>query len=1534
MGWITIRETLSVRVAVALVGLFAWALAVSPATAAELVVNGSFEAVDASGFPTGWKFGDPRKNKIESEGGRRFLRVALKAPDAAITSQRVALDPSYASVTLKVKLRARNLKVGDEPWKTGRVSPTFYDAAKAQVGGWNAINLAADQDWTEHKLTLDVPPGAVTMNVECGNWGGSGTVDFDEVSVSGKASELPEGQRLTWADKVQQTSRTRSQIDLAGDWLFMEAEGGRAEAPAGPWGVRAVPASVTVPVRRMWYERDVDVPQDWAGRRVELDLQRVSTDAKLWVNDKPAGDYAWPGGTVDVSALLKPGQRNTIRLLVIAVDDRAEVEVLMGYATNAKEKAVLSTRGMIGPVRLLASPRAARLEDVQLRAGVAGRVLNVDLETGGAKPQTLVVTAAPVDGGPPVTLKRVGEPKAGAGGKVYTASFHWPDVKLWDVGQPNLYRVTVSAKNATGLDDELVVPAYGFREFTIDGRQFLLNGTRVHLRPALLGQSGNGSGSDVKTLLARGFNFGEIWPQNLSRRGTAVTDDALIAEADRGGLLISGNALHMADYVNDVAKWERPETRVEYARQMEPFVRRWRNSPSIVMWGTSGNVFQNQADGAPQNLGKRDFLSQQEYANQVKRYDALAGMIKALDPSRPIFAHFGLYTGDVYTSNMYLNFIPLQEREEWLTEWSKNGQMPFMAVEFGVPFWSTWTRGRDGFGQSGTAEVFLSEWAARYLGKEAYALEPAAFRELIAERYVGGEDRRAEYGKVWWWDRKDRIFNESEPFERVQDLYVTNTWRAWRTLGVAGGMIPWDNGMKARALDKVNGPTLAWIAGPEAALLSKDHHYSVGAKVEKQAVLINDAREPQPYEAKWEARVGDKVVATRSASGTIDVGAVVKVPIAFEAAAAAGRGQIVLSTKIGGTTSEDRFAFDVLAAEPKSAGQWFAFDPQGDTTKLLTGLGYTVAPWTTGQPPKGATVVVGRRALSGDGRTGQRDLPADLTDFVREGGRVLVMGQDPDWTRHALHLRVANHVARRAFAVDAAHPVLAGLTDDALRDWNGGGSLVEAYPQYPGYETQLQYGWRNGNRGSISSAAIEKPHRSSLRPIIECEFDLAYSPLMEMEHGAGRVTLCTLDLEARTDADPAATKLARQLFEHVRTAPVKAKATQTVYLGDDAGAATLTTLGVRFERATEPGAPDGLVIVGGGAVDDAALRKWVEAGGRAVVLPRTDAAAVLGVSFRQAESFHGSAAIPAWPEAAGLSASDLHYRANTAAWLVAAGDGVEVSADGLLGRAVIGRGSATFVQTGPDAVPADAKRYFRFTRWRLTRALSQVLSNAGATFEQDAHLLKLLHEPDHAWMLAGEWDATLTAPQPESPRREWRADAGLSERAKRLIASDQLPAGPRVSVPAYMESYGPQWRWVDGEVVFRKQVELPARLAGRDLYWSLGRVDEKETSYLNGAEVGSSQHWVLPRGHRVPGSAVKAGTNTLAVRVFDTGIHGGMCGDPSQLYLRTLPVTDPAFYHEDYVDDGIDESATDAAGWEKAVKRRTVADNPYRYYRW
>jgi len=95
---------------------------------------------------------------------------------------------------------------------------------------------------------------------------------------------------------------------------------------------------------------------------------------------------------------------------------------------------------------------------------------------------------------------------------------------------------------------------------------------------------------------------------------------------------------------------------------------------------------------------------------------------------------------------------------------------------------------------------------------------------------------------------------------------------------------------------------------------------------------------------------------------------------------------------------------------------------------------------------------------------------------------------------------------------------------------------------------------------------------------------------------------------------------------------------------------------------------------------------------------------------------------------------------------------------------------------------------------------------------------------------------------------------------------------------------------IDGAVWFRKEVEVPASWAGKDLLLSLGPIDDFDVTYFNGARVGAmgseiQNSYAVPRRYKVYGSVVRAGRNLIAVRVFDRGGSGGFTGVQEQMSL-------------------------------------------------
>ena len=90
----------------------------------------------------------------------------------------------------------------------------------------------------------------------------------------------------------------------------------------------------------------------------------------------------------------------------------------------------------------------------------------------------------------------------------------------------------------------------------------------------------------------------------------------------------------------------------------------------------------------------------------------------------------------------------------------------------------------------------------------------------------------------------------------------------------------------------------------------------------------------------------------------------------------------------------------------------------------------------------------------------------------------------------------------------------------------------------------------------------------------------------------------------------------------------------------------------------------------------------------------------------------------------------------------------------------------------------------------------------------------------------------------------------------------------------------------DGIVWMRKSFTLTAAEAKGDALLSLGPVDDIDTTWVNGVEVGSQEGWDTPRVYKVPDGTLHEGANLLAVGVLDTGAGGGIWGPADAKTLK------------------------------------------------
>ncbi len=549
----------------------------------------------------------------------------------------------------------------------------------------------------------------------------------------------------------------------------------------------------------------------------------------------------------------------------------------------------------------------------------------------------------------------------------------------------------------------------------------------------------------------------------------------------------------------------------------------------------------------------------------------------------------------------------------------------------------------------------------------------------------------------------------------------------------------WEPTAAGTALLRNNQPLLAYIAGKEGNFTSQNHNYLPGETVEKQLIVINNSRKEIECgcECSWRTEPGkgsndppNNIIGKMVA---IPTGNQVHIPlrISLPKTLPAGKYRIEAGVKFGtGETQTDSFTINVLplAGERETArgGKIALFDPKGDTAKLLGGLGVKFQPVDakTDLAPFDL-LIVGRGALTPDG-------PAPNIDRVKDGLKVIVFEQTSKVLEQRFGFRVQEYGLRNVFPRVPDHPLLAGLKEEHLHDWRGEATLL---PPTLDAKSKPMYGpmikwcgldlprlWRCGNRGNVASVLIEKPARGDFLPIVDGGYALQYTPLMEYHEGKGLVLFCQLDVTGRTQSDPVADILTRNIVNYVSTwKPQPTR--QTLYSGDAAGKRQLEAAGFTLGAyAKDKLSPNTLLVVSHDpdsiaklALDRSAIADCLKAGGRvlAIGLDQDDARAILPVKVTMKKQEHIAAYLaPAAVKSplAGIASADVHNRDPRQISLVT-GE-ADVSGDGVLATAQ--NGKIVFCQLAPWQFESKTQMNLRRTYRRTSCLLSRLGGNLGA----------------------------------------------------------------------------------------------------------------------------------------------------------------------------------------------------------------------------
>ena len=344
-----------------------------------------------------------------------------------------------------------------------------------------------------------------------------------------------------------------------------------------------------------WYQRDIEIPASWAGKRIVLYLERTHWLSSVWVDTKEVSrcDYISVPHRHDLTPFLTPGKTHRI---TICIDNRFQYDTHKWDHAHT-EFTQINWNGILGEIKLMALEPLG-IEDLQLYPQLQSGSVNARLAVS-------CMTGKPCEA---VARFRVTCPD----GRVVTSSLplHVSDsllvaekeialapdgekVFLWDEFHPDLYIVECTLCPVNDSSSAHVVKTtFGMRSVGRDAHHIMVNGHRVHLRGtvenAVFPKTGHAPVEDAPW--ERIMGIVKSYGMNHMRFHSWCPPDAAFRAADKAGVYLE---IEMPMWGKDALPDER---RYDFfRREIRAILKEYGNHPSFLLY-CNGNEIQGNFD--------------------------------------------------------------------------------------------------------------------------------------------------------------------------------------------------------------------------------------------------------------------------------------------------------------------------------------------------------------------------------------------------------------------------------------------------------------------------------------------------------------------------------------------------------------------------------------------------------------------------------------------------------------------------------------------------------------------------------------------------------------------------------------------------------------------------------------------------------------------------------------------------------------------------------------------------------------------------
>lgn len=368
------------------------------------------------------------------------------------------------------------------------------------------------------------------------------------------------------------------------------------------------------------YTKYLDIPAEWEGRRivVEFDGAYMNAEVKLNGNLAALHPYGYTPFHADLTPFVKFGKQN--RLLVVANNSAPRNgRWYTGSGLYRSVELLTAPQTHLAPWSIFAYTERLENSAVPASAHIAVEV-TVENHTAAARTERVIVRIAREGSGETAAEGALSVHVPAMGKQTGKLRLIVDNPALWDLDAPNLYTVEAELIDRANTVSDSDRTLFGIRTISVDAKNgLMLNGKTVkiqggcvHHDNGILGAASFYDSEYRRMKLHKDNGFNGI------RCAHNPPSKNMLEACDRLGLLVLDEAFdmwQMSDNQNDYhlffdAWWK---------KDMELFMKRDRNHPSVFMWSIGNEIHE------------RNGLSR-----GYELVAELAAFARSLDPTRPL----------------------------------------------------------------------------------------------------------------------------------------------------------------------------------------------------------------------------------------------------------------------------------------------------------------------------------------------------------------------------------------------------------------------------------------------------------------------------------------------------------------------------------------------------------------------------------------------------------------------------------------------------------------------------------------------------------------------------------------------------------------------------------------------------------------------------------------------------------------------------------------------------------------------------------